>query len=314
MLKIVELFGGIGSFRKALLNLNILHKVIDYIEIDSNCVKSYNALYSENFKPSCVRNYNLPGDIKIDILIHGSPCQDFSRIGCKKGGKEGSNTRSSLLFETVRIINDSIYKPKWVIWENVKGVLDRNMKNTFFSYINSLNEIGYETKYKVLNAMDFGIPQKRERVFAISYFGKNQFDFDKLEKSEIQNINEFLEDTEDERYLVKQPSMLKFLRNDYKSSFKGRLEIIDKYVYTISTKQMRVPNAGIIKIDSERYRYLTEGECLSLMGFDKKDVEILKNTHKYRKNCTSSILYKQAGTSIVVNILESILKEILKKR
>lgn len=186
------------------------------------------------------------------------------------------------------------------------------MKDTFFSYINLLNEIGYETKYKVLNAMDFGIPQKRERVFAISYFGKNQFDFDKLEKSEIQNINEFLEDTEDERYLVKQPSMLKFLRNDYKSSFKGRLEIIDKYVYTISTKQMRVPNAGIIKIDSERYRYLTEGECLRLMGFDKKDVEILKNTHKHRKNCTSSILYRQAGNSIVVNILESILKEILK--
>ncbi len=101
--------------------------------------------------------------------------------------------------------------------------------------------------------MDFGIPQKRERVFAISYFGKNQFDFVKLEKSEIQDINKFLEDTQDERYLVKQPSMLKFLRNDYKSSFKGRLKIIDKYVYTISTKQMRVPNAGIIKIDSERY-------------------------------------------------------------
>ena len=311
MIQLLELFGGIGAPRKALLNLGYEHKAIDYVEIDEKSVRTYNALYDHLHKPQSVVNWNL----KPDILVHGSPCQDFSRAGTRLGGNDEDKTRSSLMWETIRIIkNMGEWKPKVVVWENVKGVLAKDMIHNFKKYFVEMEKLGYVSNYKVLDSRDFGVPQKRERVFAISYFGKNQFNFDKLEKREIQDINKFLEDTQDERYLVKQPSMLKFLRNDYKSSFKGRLEIIDKYVYTISTKQMRVPNAGIIKIDSERYRYLTEGECLSLMGFDKKDVEILKNTHKYRKNCTSSILYKQAGNSIVVNILESILKEILKKR
>ena len=104
----------------------------------------------------------------------------FSRVGLKRGGKKESGTRSSLLFETVRIIEEATYKPKWVIWENVKGVLDRNMRDSFFYYLKEMERLGYENKYEILNAMDFGIPQKRERIFVISYLGENQFDFENL--------------------------------------------------------------------------------------------------------------------------------------
>ena len=104
-LNVLELFGGIGAIRKALIRQNIPYRIVDYVEIDRNCVKSYNALYGENFKPKDITLYH-PIDIKVDLLMHGSPCQDFSRSGLKQGGEKGSGTRSSLLFETIRIIEE----------------------------------------------------------------------------------------------------------------------------------------------------------------------------------------------------------------
>lgn len=177
--------------------------------------------------------------------MHGSPCQDFSRVGQKKGGAKGSGTRSSLLFETIRIIEEMNIRPKVVLWENVKGVLDKNMRTSFFHYLREMERLGYESKYEILNAMDFGIPQKRERIFVVSILGKNNFDFNKLSKTKLKDISEFLEKDVSPVYEVRQESMLRFLRNDPKNkNFKGRLMIIDKFAYTISTKQVRVPNSG----------------------------------------------------------------------
>ncbi len=310
-LKVVELFGGIGAFRKALINLKIPYKVIDYVEIDKNCVKSYNKLYQENFKPKSVVDYELPNE-EVDILIHGSPCQDFSSIGKNKGGKENTNTRSSLLFKTIQIIKYAKYKPKWIIWENVVNVLSSNHLKVFCSYLNYLKNLGYETKYQVLNAKDFGIPQNRERIFAISFLGQNIFDFDKLDKKEMKNISYFLEDKVDDKYIVKQKSMLSHLVNQgYKSKFKGKLKIIKDFCYTISTKQMRVPNAGIVDLGNGKYRYLTERECFRLMGFTDDDFNKLREIYQEKENTTSSILYKQVGNSIIVDVLEAILKQIL---
>ena len=245
--------------------------------------------------------------------MHGSPCQDFSRSGLKKGGVKNSGTKSSLLFETIEIIRKAKYKPTCVIWENVKGVLDRNMRDSFFLYLKEMKEIGYETKYEILNSLDFSIPQHRERIFAISYLGENLFEFNSLNKQKAPNINKFLEKEFDEKYIVRQPSMLRMLNDKcYKPNFQGRLKIIDKYCYTISTKQVRVPNAGIIDTKDGRYRYLTERECFRLMGFSDEDVEKIRSVHQVKENKMSGILYKQAGNSIVVNVLEEILKEIIK--
>ena len=112
-------------------------------------------------------------------------------------------------------------------------------------------------------------------------------------------------------FLVKQPSMLKILSDpEYKPQFQGRLQVIKDFCYTISTKQVRVPNSGILDIGNGRYRYLTERECFRLMGFEDSDFDKLIKIFPRRKNCMSSILYKQAGNSIVVNVLEEIVKEI----
>ncbi|HGH8674975.1 TPA: DNA cytosine methyltransferase [Streptococcus pyogenes] len=307
--KILELFGGIGAIRKAFINLKIPYEVVDYVEIDKACVKSYNALYGEDYKAKSVIGYKAPNE-KIDLIMHGSPCQDFSRIGKKQGGVKNSGTRSSLLFETIRIIKEMKDKPKWIIWENVKGVLDRNMRDSFFIYLKDLENLGYESKYEILNAMDFGIPQKRERIFVVSCLEANNFSFNKLERKKTRPLSDFLEKDVSELYTMTQPYMLKSLNKGINNSFRGRLKVIKDFSYTISTKQMRVPNSGIIDIGNGQYRYLTERECLRLMGFDDSDIDKLEEVHPRRKNCTSSKLYKQAGNSIVVDILMAIIKEI----
>lgn len=92
--QILELFGGIGSPRCALRNLNIPTKAIDYVEIDESAVRSYNSMFRQElpYRAQSVVGWNL----KPDILIHGSPCQDFSIAGHQRGADEGSETRSSL--------------------------------------------------------------------------------------------------------------------------------------------------------------------------------------------------------------------------
>lgn len=314
-INVLELFGGIGAIRKAFIRQKISHRIVDYVEVDKNCVKSYNALYGEDFKPQDIVKYHSP-DERIDFVMHGSPCQDFSRSGLKKGGEKGSGTRSSLLFETIRIIEEMKEKPKVVLWENVKGVLDKNMRASFFHYLKEMERLGYESKYKILNAMDFGIPQNRKRIFVVSILGQNDFDFDfeTLKKAESRSIDDFLEKGVSDLYEVRQKSMLRYLSGNPKNkNFKGRLKIIDKYAYTISTKQVRVPNSGLVDIGNGKYRYLTERECLRLMGFDDEDFDKIRAIYPKRPGKTSSILYKQAGNSIVVNVLEAILNKIYRR-
>lgn len=198
-------------------------------------------------------------------------------------------------------------RPKVVLWENVKGVLDKNMRTSFFQYLDEMERLGYENKYKVLNAMDFGIPQKRERIFVVSILGKNNFDFEKLEKIPTKHISEFLEKEVSEIYEVRQKSILSNIQGNTKNiNYRGRLKIIDKYAYTISTKQVRVPNSEVIDLGNGKYRYLTERECFRLMGFDDEDFDKLRTIYPQKKGKMSSILYKQVGNSIVVNVLEEI--------
>ena len=173
MVKILELFGGIGSPRCALRNIGIPVKSIDYVEIDEKAVRSYNAIFKNELqnKTQSVVGWNL----KPDILIHGSPCQDFSiaghqgkataaggRINRGKGADKGSGTRSSLMWETIHIIEQmGVWKPRVVIWENVKNVLSRHMVANFNKYIEEMARLGYTNSYAVLDARDFGLPQAR---------------------------------------------------------------------------------------------------------------------------------------------------------
>lgn len=306
MIKILELFGGIGSPRIALRNLGIPTKAIDYVEIDQRAVDSYNEMFKNDlaYKTQSVVGYNL----KPDILIHGSPCQDISIAGKKLGADKGSGTRSSLMWETINIIEQmGEWKPKYVIWENVKGVLHKKMNGNFNKYLSEMERLGYTNNYEVLNAMDFGLPQNRERVFTISHLGGEAFDFNKLERKEMDHISNYLQDDFEEEYIITQPSMLSRIGSEG-GKFSGRLKPIENYCWTITTKQLRCPNSGIVPIGNGQYRLLTPKECWLLQGYTEEDY---LNASKVNGKTN---LYKQAGNSIPVPIFESIFKEILKEK
>ena len=178
-LKVIELFAGIGAPRKALIRGRYNFKIVDAIEIDKYAVKSYNAIYNTNIETKDVCKYKPDKtDIgEIDLLFHGSPCQDFSLAGKQAGGDKDSGTRSSLMYETIRIVEK--LKPKYVIWENVKNLISKKHRHNFDAYLETMESLGYTNYYQVLNAKDYGIPQNRERVFTVSILGNESYEFPK---------------------------------------------------------------------------------------------------------------------------------------
>ncbi len=189
-IKLFELFAGIGAPRKALTNLGIPYESLGYSEIDTHAIKSYCAIHGdkeENNFGDISKIDKLPKDIS--LLFHRSPCQDFSVAGLGKGGEKDSGTRSSLLWETIRLVEEA--KPNVVIWENVKGVLNKKNIEVFNDYLKVLGDMGYKNSYKVLNAKDFGIPQSRERIFVVSSLD-GFFDFENIKKKEMLPLEWFV--------------------------------------------------------------------------------------------------------------------------
>ena len=304
--QILELFGGIGSPRCALRNLGIPTKAIDYVEMDEKAVRSYNNMFSEEllYQTQSVVGWNL----KPDILIHGSPCQDFSIAGHQRGADEGSETRSSLMWETIHIIEQmGEWKPNYVIWENVKNVKSKHMIANFIRYQKELERMGYTNNYEVLDAREFGLPQARERVFTISCLKGEKFNFDELIRTPMQDIGNFLEDNNSvpEVYDVTQPSVKSVIGQ---TGIK-RATVIKDYAFTITTRQDRTP-AQVIDCGGGRFRYLTELECWRLQGYTDEDFQRAKAVHK-RNGRYYTALYKQAGNSIAVPIFESIFRKII---
>ena len=224
-IKLLELFGGIGAPRKALERLGYNVNVVDYVEIDAPAVKSYNAIYNETYEAQDILTWDK--DLEVDMIFHGSPCQDFSLAGKQAGGDKDSGTRSSLLYETVRIVEKTL--PKYVIWENVKNVISQKHKHNFDNYLNEMKQLGYSNYYQVLNAKDYGIPKNRERVFTVSI--RNAVDKDGIEILDIFNfpnkiplkltLKDMLEENADEKYYLSEKMLSFFIRNSEEQKQKG---------------------------------------------------------------------------------------------
>ena len=170
MLNVLSLFSGIGAFEKALERERIPFNLLNYCEIDKYASKSFSAVHNVSEEKNLVDVTKIDTSKlqNVDLVTYGFPCQDISSAGHQKGffDENGNVTRSGLFFEALRIIKD--IKPKYAIAENVKALTSKKFTSEFQTVLTSLNDVGYNNYYKVLNAKDYGIPQNRERIFIIS--------------------------------------------------------------------------------------------------------------------------------------------------
>ena len=373
-LKVLSLFSGIGAFEKALSNIGIDYELVNYCEIDKYASKSYSIIHNidETFNLGDITKIDIEKLADFDLLTHGSPCQDFSIAGKQEGGDKDLNTRSSLMWNTVEIIKHK--KPKYIIWENVKNVLSKKHKHNFDKYIDELNELGYTSYHKVLNAKNYGVPQHRERIFVVSILDDAEFRFpDEIKLNK--RLKDILEIEVDNKYYLKNTKDF-FIKNSFDMESKGNgfrfsphvknnaniaccvttragarmddnfiLDINsnkDKFEFSTKNEEILLNRIGGV-FDTEKSKHqagsvwddnglcptldtmqggwrqpciipsefkirkLTPKECWRLMGFDDEDIDKCIDS-----KLSNTQLYKQAGNSIVVTILERIFKELLK--
>ncbi len=252
---------------------------------------------------------------KIDMLIGGSPCQSFSIIG-KRAGLE--DTRGTLFFEYARLVKQC--QPKVFIYENVPGILTHDKGNTWKVIKSVFNSLGYKLYSEILNAKDYGIPQDRKRLFVIGFKDHNvNFSFPK--KIELKTeMKDYLEKNVDVKHYLGKKGF-EFVTNP---KYRNRARINPKIIQTQKANQQFNWNGDFVfeplskvknnkEIMSRSYvstwngqkgviRQLSYRECLRLMGFSDSFKIVVPNVPAYR----------QAGNSIVVDVLENIFKEIFK--
>lgn len=247
-MKIIELFAGIGACSTALKRIGIDLEIVDAIEIDNYAMASFNAIHGTNFKTQDITTYNKTFK-DIDLITHGSPCQDFSIAGKQAGGDLGSGTRSSLMYETIRIFGQ--VRPKYILWENVKNILSKKHKHNFDKYIETLETLGYNSYYQVLNAKDYGIPQNRERVYTVSIrkdIDKDSFKFPEKQILQLR-LKDMLEDKVEEKFYLSKEIASKYTPTNESGNVIGKLNMdkwqdhmkriydIEKYSPAINTMQ-----------------------------------------------------------------------------
>lgn len=319
MLKILELFGGIGAPRKALENLGVDLKSVDYVEILPYAVAAYNQIFDNDYKPQDVRTWNL----NVDLLVHGSPCQDWS-----KNGLNDISTGRSILYErTLEIIEHELNpRPKVVIWENVTGLISKRHIEHFNHYLSTMERLGYKNKFKVLNAIDYGMPQKRERIFTVSILGDNNFEFPEpvpLSKSLADFIDYSVDPAE---YALTENELSLFFKRDgklfiHENTKKGYREIFEFDSINVErpkskTRRGRVGRGVVPTLTTSPniaihydgiIRKITPRECWRLMGFTDEDFDRVAS-----QDIPKTALFKLPGNSIVVQVLEAIFEELLR--
>jgi len=166
-MKFLDLFAGIGGFRLGMESAG--HECIGFCEIDKFARASYKAIHNtegeiELHDITAVSDESIRRIGRVDIICGGFPCQAFSIAGARRGFED---TRGTLFFEIARFA--SILRPKYLLLENVKGLLNHDGGATFETILGALDELGYDMEWQILNSKDFGVPQNRERVFIVGH-------------------------------------------------------------------------------------------------------------------------------------------------
>ena len=327
-LHIMEAFGGCGAPRLALEKNGMSLKCIDYIEILPYAVMAYNSIFDTGYKPQDIRQFNLD----VDLLIHGSPCQDWS-----KNGRNNVNTGRSILYEeTLSIIDHKLTgRPRVVLWENVPNLISNGKKVAHVTHYNhycqEMEKMGYQNFHAILDASYYGIPQSRPRLYTVSILKSELngriFEFPKA-GVQATNIRDYLDkDSDIDWDAVKLSSaeeqVFGYLPNGqmiaYEATKLGYKEIHDYDVINVEfpasrTRRGRVGRGYCKTLTTHprqavyydgKLRLLTASEHLKLMGFGKKQYDQM-----HKAGITDRQISSLAGNSICVPVLQAIFREL----
>lgn len=355
--RLIELFAGIGAQRRALELVGeregISVETVAISEIDKYALKSYKALFGDCPNLGDIRNIESLPDC--DILTYSFPCTSISKVGRREGMTEGSETASSLLWEVDRLVSSETHKPEWLVMENVPEVISKLNIEDFNKWLSKLSQLGYSSRWGVLNAVDFGIPQNRQRVFMVSHLNGPVPNLP-IGNGVQSRLIDYLESDVPEKYYLSERRLKGILESTEREKEKGNgfsFSICDQrgVSQTISTKEgcrktstfimvrsdgdkykpaydgdgyslqfngrgargllqsqrsptlQGAPTIGCI--DKGRVRKLTPRECWRLMGRTDEEFD------KASSVVSDSQLYKQAGNSIVVPVLDAIFTKML---
>lgn len=300
-IKFIDLFCGIGGFRyaseKAFKNLKLKGECVFSSDIDKFAQESYEANFNE--KPvgdiTKVDGKDIPN---FDLLFGGFPCQAFSICGLQKGFED--TTKGTLFFDIARIIKEK--QPKAFVLENVKNLASHNNGKTLATILSVLrDELGYYVDYKLLNALDFGLPQKRERIIIVG--SKNPFEMDwNFNIKTKKTLSDILEDNVDKKHYASKEIVEK---RKAKHTAKVKPAIwhenksgnISSYPYSCALRAGASYN--YLLVDGERR--LTPREMLRIQGFPDEFKIVVSDTQTR----------KQAGNAIPVDMVSQVIERFL---
>jgi DNA (cytosine-5)-methyltransferase 1 len=294
-IKFIDLFAGIGGMRLAFESLGA--KCVFSSEWDKYCQETYKANFGEipYGDITKIREKDIP---KFDVLLAGFPCQPFSSIGKREGFKH--ETQGTLFYDVARIIE--FHKPKAFLLENVAGLLTHDDGRTFTVIINVLTRLGYRLEYKILDSSDFGVPQKRERIYIVGFnktkVGVADFSFPSPKRAKV-GIGKFVESGR------KDLSISRHLQSVYIYKLDdGRPEIIspesDFPVKTLVASYHKIQRltGTFVKDGPTGLRLLSESECKAIMGFPKN----------FKVPVSRTQMYRQFGNSVAVPVVKAVAK------
>ena len=311
MLKVIELFSGIGSQTQALKDEQIEHEVIAISEIDKYAITSYEAMHGvANNLGNILDIKELPS---CDLLTYSFPCQDISMAGRQAGISVG--TRSGLLYEVERLLLVAKAQgllPKYLLLENVKNLVGKMYREDFKLFLQKLSELGYTNYWQVLNAKDYNLPQSRERVFVVSILDNKEPYIFPTAVPLTTKLKDILEVDPDSKYFLTTEQRGYITNSNYAQNTR-RIQKKD-YCDTLCARDYKDPKCVEV---GDRIRKITPKESFRLTGFSEESFEkarrALNDTYYNGKDRSGSQLYKQAGNSIAVPVLRGIFRNLFCK-
>ena len=295
----IDLFAGIGGIRLGFESVG--GRCVYSSEFDEDACKTYVANFGEHPAGDItkIQANSIPD---FDILLGGFPCQAFSIIGKKEGF--ANETCGTLFFDIERILKEK--KPRAFMLENVRNLIAHDKGNTFRVIIAHLEALGYHVYSKVLNALDYGVPQKRERIIIVGFIDNVKFNFPKpVPFSERKSLSDILETQVDKKYYVRNEIRLSRLERlkdkNYPKPYISHENIAGSITPHPYSSALRAgASANYILINDERRP--TERELLRIQGFPD-DFKIVVPYGKIKK---------QTGNSVAVPVIKAVAREMIK--